>query len=402
MRNETIRRAYDSVLPDAEAKERMLRNILQKTSNERPEGNVVKMKKRNIKKGAILALAAALALALSVAALAYATDLFGFRALLRTDSTDVPWAPDLSYQISITQPQDVSEEIDAMFETDIAGKLEKNRLAWNEWQESLTELTAEYDALMEKFFPEDLSGHVDETDNGDGTVTWEYKTYVDGEQVTVGTKVFTKEEVQECDDFMDSWMNYDSGYDFYYWLHSDAQKAKLEEIAEKYGLTLRKEMELLFISDTSDGDEFYTREEAVDIISGACCSGTLFYEMPVGFDKMYFYDEGTFGVSWYVNLPSSGEEYTCYAYNSVYDTLSTGSEVLSFEDEIDSFTERTHTAPDGTEVTILSNGDEAYLYVYLENSFFTEAINTIFGEPGITDADLDYIADNINYSVIGK
>lgn len=346
MRNEEIRRAYDSVLPDAEAKERMLRNILMAASNAPPEGNVVRMKKRNIKKGAILILAAALALALSFAALAYATDLFGFRALLRTESTEVPWAPDLNYQIAISQPQDVPDKIDPAIED----KLERNRQAMEEW---------------------------------------ENRGIIPGSIENVG---------------------FESEYDFHYNIRSMEEEALLEEIAEKYGLKLRKNPMLMWSSETTGmtGEGFYTNAEMADTVSGACCSGTLFYGLPVGFDKVYYYDEGTFCVSWLAELPSNGEEYVCYGYNSMYGTLSSGDEVLSYQKEIDSFSERTHTAPDGTELTILSNGNEAYIYAYLENSFFTEHIepwtrdNELRAELVLTYTDLDYIADCINYSVIGK
>lgn len=135
------------------------------------------------------------------------------------------------------------------------------------------------------------------------------------------------------------------------------------------------------------------------------CSGRLFNDTPAGYDKVYYYDEGTFAVVWFIDLPDGGQAW-CYGYNSMYGTLSSGSE-LSWAEDIDSFTARTHVCPDGTEVTILSNGgDEAYIYVYLENSFFAENIDStgpiITGKDALTDADLDYIADNINYSVIGK
>lgn len=407
MRNETIRRAYDSVLPDAEAKERMLQNILSEASNARPEGNEFQMRKKSIKKGAIIILAAALALALSVMALAYATDLFGFRALARPE-------PEGGYAdgfpisegeavISITQPQDVPDEVDAMFETNIAEKLEKSRLAWEEWQESKKELHAEYDAFMEKYEIEEEYSAIDESDNGDGTVTWEYRDYIDGEQVVVETRVFTQEEVQEYDDFMMNWQFYDSGYDFNYYVHSDAQKAKLEEIAEKYGLKLRGNGTHMYTGWTEDG--CYTNEDLVDIISDVACYGRLFNDTPSDFDKVYYFDEGTFAVVWMTNLPDGGQAW-CYGYNSMYGTLSSGNEIYMITDT-EGFTERTHVCPDGTEVTILSNGgDEAFIYVYLENSFFAESINStgplMICKDNLTDADLDYIADNINYSVIGK
>ena len=55
---------------------------------------------------------------------------------------------------------------------------------------------------------------------------------------------------------------------------------------------------------------------------------------------------------------------------------------------------------DGTEVTILSNGESAYIYVYLDDSFFVEHIYGLEACE-ITDDDLNYIADYLKYSVIG-
>ena len=61
-----------------------------------------------------------------------------------------------------------------------------------------------------------------------------------------------------------------------------------------------------------------------------------------------------------------------------------------------------HTAPDGTELTILSNGQEAYIYAWLENSFFAEHVNGGLIEVELTDEALDDIADMLIYSRIGK
>ena len=48
---------------------------------------------------------------------------------------------------------------------------------------------------------------------------------------------------------------------------------------------------------------------------------------------------------------------------------------------------RTHNCPDGTVVTILRGGNQAFLYAYLDNSFFEEEIS---GSEAMTDAFLLY------------
>ena len=147
------------------------------------------------------------------------------------------------------------------------------------------------------------------------------------------------------------------------------------------------------------GAGFLTNQQLAEKTAEMGCAGNIFYETPVGFDKVYWFGEGTFCVSYYVDLPSSGERVTCYGYNSMYSTLSSGYEVVAPELNLDSFSEYSHTAPDGTELNILFNGRKAYIYVYLENSFFAMHIRS---ENGMTEEDVNYIADTLNYSLIGQ
>lgn len=61
------------------------------------------------------------------------------------------------------------------------------------------------------------------------------------------------------------------------------------------------------------------------------------------------------------------------------------------------YTVRSHTTPDGTELTVLQNGTEAYAYVYLKNSFVTLHISQV---SGLSDAAIDTILDMVDYSTI--
>ena len=58
-----------------------------------------------------------------------------------------------------------------------------------------------------------------------------------------------------------------------------------------------------------------------------------------------------------------------------------------------------HTAPDGTELTILQKVNEVFLYVNLENSFFEMHIHI---DSALSEASVDAVADNLNYVNIGK
>ena len=50
-------------------------------------------------------------------------------------------------------------------------------------------------------------------------------------------------------------------------------------------------------------------------------------------------------------------------------------------------------------LTILYGGSQAFLYTYLDNSFFEEEITA---SGSLTDADLDYLADFLHYQNIGR
>ena len=68
-------------------------------------------------------------LLLSLGVVAYATDLFGIRALLIKDDSLEHIRGENSGHLSITQPQDVPEEMSA----DVKAKIENSTKAWNEW-----------------------------------------------------------------------------------------------------------------------------------------------------------------------------------------------------------------------------------------------------------------------------
>lgn len=301
---------------------------------------------------------------------AYAAGLLDFRALLLDET--VEWDGQELSKISLTQPQAVPEETEtagiqenALKDAEgLEEKLAASKAAWAEWEDY------RYNGigLPEAFsFVKEKSCGLLVTENDDGSVTVEIIDNGESEFMTVSAEEFEQFE---------AWGERQSGgtygdYDLNYKVQSHEDADKLEEIAAKYGLKLRKGHQLLWSSETTgmSGAGFITNQQLEEKTAEIGCAGNIFYETPVGFDKVYWYDEGTFCVSYYVDLPSSGERVTCYGYNSMYSTLSSGKEVINWERNLDAFTQRSHTAPDGTELSILSNGRDAYIYVYLENSF---------------------------------
>jgi len=369
---------------------------------------------RHTKRIITFALAACLLLALGAAA--YAFDLFGLRAIRIEDGTThrkwernadgtANWVdnPDGAL-VSITQPQDVPGELDPA----IAEKVKNSELAWAEWDTWRREHTLR---PPEVFISPEGSNYSNETENPDGSVTIEY--YSDAARDESGhiivdengmiayeglieTRTATAEECEQYNEFIEKIHARDSyGYDFNYYVETKEMADKLEAIAAKYGLNLRRTTTLLSqeFEDNPTGlslEEMHARTDEI-------CGSGFFRTLPTGYDKIYYFDEGTFCVSFFTtdNLTNTGTR--CYFYNSPYGTLSSGREVIGEIDDVNSVSQRVHTTPDGTEVTVIRSDREVFAYAYLENSFATASISNI---DGLSDADIDRIIDMVNFSAI--
>ena len=327
--------------------------------------------------------------------------------------------------VSITQPQSVPEEMSS----DVHEKIENTLAAWSDWL-SYRETSTEIPHDPEIFTRPTGAAVINYVENGDGSYTLYYfdkealDLIHDGENgeadFSAATPLDVRTATAEEMAAHESWMDYANltygDYDFNYDIHSETEAAKLEAIAEKYGLRLRHRSTLLWSketveemdaeqnamygtdhhTDTSD-PRFLTNWELCERISDVSCHGSLFREVPRGFDKVYYFDEGTFCVSYDQEL-ADGRRVHCYGYNSMYATLSSGREVVSQISDPDRFRIRTHTAPDGTELTIMQNENEAFLYVYLSDSFFEMHLSC---DTALSDTDVDTVADNLNYGNIG-
>lgn len=374
----------------------------------------------------VLVLAAVIALLLALGAVAYATDWFGLKplALPAITYTAAAGKTEEVQLISLSQPQAVPEELE-----EVNQLAEKNKQAWAEFEQAQQNCPCvqEYQRLSELLYEDSLSKRlrVEFEEQGDDIVTviyyappegydprtYDWKANPEGpEYVFDHSKEIPKADYDRYFEISGSFHGYECEYDFHYGLHCDREKAMLEEIAAKYGLNLRpKQSRLVSSSETTGrtGPDFYTNEELAEM-TAQLCAGNIFYETPAGFDKLYWYDEGTFGVSFYLDVNDSGRQLSCYGYNSVYTTLSTGREVISdYIRDNEAFIARNHVCPDGTELEIISNGREAYFYVYLEDSFFAGHIYVNPHAPGydgnntLTDAEVDFAVDALNYSLIG-
>lgn len=366
---------------------------------------------RHTKRIITFALAACLLLALGAAA--YAFDLFGLRAIKIEDGTTpqklernpdgtAEWVdnPD-GARVSITQPQDVPEELDPA----IAEKVKNSELAWAEWDTWRREHAVR---VPEVFMPPEGTCYSNETENPDGSVTIEYysdtalnengRPVIDENGLFVfegliETRTATAEEYAEYLRSLELINVGFVGYDFNYHVQTQEMADKLEEIAAKYGLNLRHSITLLS-QDFGDNPSGLPLKEMHAKVNEIC--GGFFRTLPTGYDKVYYFDEGTFCVSFYATENYSAGP-SCYFYNSPYSTLSSGREVVGRIDDVNALTQRTHTAPDGTEVTVIRSSKDVFAYVYLENSFAEAAIHNI---DGLSDADIDKIIDMVNFSAI--
>ena len=385
-----------------------------------PVQEVQNMRKRNMKNIVRISLIAAVIASL-MAVGAYASGFLGRDAIL----IDEPDPSDGSALVSITQPQAAPEEMD-----EVSRKIENAKAAWAEWR-TWRETSPDLPHEPAVFLPPEnniSSTYVDKPDGG-------YTIYFnDNESIrkamdatpegaepdltafAIEVRTATAEEAAQEKAFHEYVQSEYGDYDFNYDIHIETEAKKLEEIAAKYGLALRHGSTLLWCkesveemdaemnaaygtdihTDTSD-PRFLSKAELCDRISGVACHGDLFRTDPHGFDKVYYFDEGSFCVSF--SLDSGDKRLNCYGYNSVYSTLSSGREVLTRIQDPAKLQTRTHTAPDGTELTVLQGENEAFLYVYLGNSFFEEHIHC---DVPLTDADVDLAADALIYSNIGK
>ena len=365
------------------------------TESEERIVSMINYRKRTSRRFVSILIAACLLLSLGI--VAYAADLFGIKALVIKDTGERPVPEDFSAMVSITQPQEVPDEMDA----GIKNKIENSAKAWAEW-EAWSKANGPVDPEVFTA-PEGFSGVADYIENGDGSYTIIYSTVepgTDGQDWTykeVERRTATAEEYEQHTSFMDAVSMGFKGYDFNYNVYSQEMADKLEEIAASYGLKLRHESTLLF-ENFGEFTEFNTFEEMIDSINQVCAGGKTFFRTePTGFDKFYYFDEGTFAVSFYTTEDKTNMVTRCYLYNSPYSTLSSGFEIVGWVKDIDAMESYTHTSPDGTELTVLHNGADMYAYVYLENSFVTL---TFHQTEGLSPEEINSIIDMVDFSTI--
>ena len=461
--------AFDSIKPDQGQSERIWARLMESEDAVSPEKQIVAKPKPGKHKLWRTALLAAVIAGL-MGASAYALGLFGREALEIREPEITPQKieigedgyghlvdnPEEGGYFSITQPQELPEDMDPA----VREKVENSRTAWEEWlawrEENDAHVPAAFEA-PEGSFKSDLR------DNGDGTWTLtfsrpdktdeeltaitreieetlhedrekgfalqaEYDAYFSdpANWVILEERIVTGAEVEQYHEATQSSGMLLEDYDPNYRVENAEQARALEEIAAKYGLTLRKDRQTLFgrgsdyyaVHGKPDwmSDEMYreelqntegeTAEAMLTALSEACCRGDLFLTPPPFVDHLYWYQEGSFGVN-YSWVTQSGKIAECYLYNSCYATLSSGWELFDEIEDVSAYTARSYQTKDGAEVTLLESEhqnawgwyDDSYVFVYLEDSFLVLKVNL---PEGITGAELEAIADSVQYSQINR
>lgn len=387
MKRETISQALNGIDERYIDEAAVFRPAALQNSPERSAG--VKIKR-------IITIALAAALILALGAAAYASDIFGIKTMVK--NREIPANIQTEYtDISLSQPQAVEDTVDAA----IKEKVDNSARAWAEWEDWKQENGYSFpDALKA---PE---GYVEIAieDNGDGTYTDVFLKVIDDEGNPIENPEEEERRLLSAEDY-ENFMKYYAeqrmpygDYDFNYDACSAEEAEKLESIAASYGLNLRRGSTSVY-QDYGENPDFNTREELIEKVNEICAGGKSFFRTkPFGFDKFYFYDEGSFGISYAVE-ETLWQGTTVYIYNSPYSTLSSGDEVSgTLLNDISTFTTRSHISPDGTELTVMQSGGEVYAYVYLENSYLALHVHSF---DGLTEAEADAVLDMVDYSTIG-
>lgn len=360
-----------------------------------PPERTIRMKPKRILS---LALAAALILALGIAA--YATDGFGLRALLIRGGGRAPAESPNGGFVSYTQPQAAPEGMDAA----IAEKIDNSTRAWAEWDDWRKENGI---SQPEVFQAPEGTGYADYVENGDGSVTVIFYSpepvydaagrVVNYKPVEIERRTATAEEYAREMAYAEAQSKGYGDYDYNYHVYTKEMADKLEGIAARYGLKLRHKRTTMF-QNFENFTQYSKRGEITAKINEICAGGrSLFRTEPPGYEKFYYFDEGTFAVNFYTTEDMSNAGTCCYLYNSPYGTLSSGFEIFDEVKDVNAFSSRSHTTPDGTELTILQDGADMVAYVYLDNSFVTLHI---MQPAGLDEAEIDAILDMVDFGAI--
>ena len=418
MTEKQIHEAFDSIPMDPELSRRLWERLEREGAGaataERPRRRTGKL---------IRTLLIAAAIAVMMGATAYATDFLGLRAMKISDPAAQPHKLEVSDTgeaqwvineqgafLSMSQPQEIPENMDPAQ----AEKIRNSQAAWAEWKDWHEAHRLRMPEIFEG--PEGTSG-LDYEENSDGSYTVHFYDFTaDGEFTELGSAVASAEEVEQFETYLDVQGRLGiQGYDHSYHVQNQEQAQKLEEIAAKYGLALRREQTVLYgtaadfyryhplpegvsLENLTQGDKGLPLDKLLERMNAAL-GVNGFREKPAYIDHAYWYEEGSFGISFEIVL-DNGSLVEAYGYRSPYGTLSSGYEIFNTIEDQNAYSARSFTAKDGTELTILESSDpkaKVYFYAYLEDSFFAWSVEC---ESGLDTEAIDRLADVFEYQML--
>lgn len=319
-------------------------------------------------------------------------------------------------------------------------KLENIQKAMQEWSDYKAAAKQEYiaanlPAFADFLAEDDYFDGTDVVENGDGTVSfihWKYDedwgnttvSAITGQEEPTLTQKFDYEysltvEAEEAEGYEAYVTAFaaDGSYGDYnasYGVGSESDAQKLEEIAAKYSLTLRKG------EGTSRGFGEASDEELASALASTVGHGAIYTVTPE-IDYFTYYDNGAFQCMAELRLEDGRRMYTLLCatpYTEMLDALSANGISVQNNDEM---VTRDYTSADGTALTVSQNSDQAILYAYLDNCYVVVdmGINSWREAPAEDDTDearaakqettlslsdevVNFTANCINFTNIGK
>ena len=345
----------------------------------------------------ILIVAAAVVLVLALSVAAYAAGWFGLNGVLKKESVGattiwqienrqpVATTPPQAGKVTMTQPQDGPEQYMA--------KADNVRAAWDEW----TACRDGYEEQMPWLQP------------GETMITDDQGNCYAKNKATGAERLLEipDDEMREYYEAHEQTIK-DLGYDYRYGVASEEMAQKLEEIASKYGLRLRRgEPEIRWSNELTsvDGDpRFLAPGDFPAMMAEELGRGNVIAEAPTHVDKLYWYSTGTFAF----NMSFSDEGPYVYSHFTCWDDMMTETEFTKLVRDVNAVAVRSHTAPDGTEFSVITGAaaesypstgaEECIFYAYLDRGFFSGS----FDAQGMTDAGIDALIDTFICSNMGK
>lgn len=198
------------------------------------------------------------------------------------------------------------------------------------------------------------------------------------------------------------------GYDYRYGVASEEMAEKLEEIASKYGLRLRRgEPEIRWSSELTSvdgGPRFLAPGDFPAMMPEKLGRGNVIAEAPAHVDKLYWYSTGTFAFN--MRFADEGS-YVC-GHFTCWDDMMTETEFTKLVRDVNAVAVRSHTAPDGTEFSVITGAaaescpstgaEECVFYAYPDRGFFSGS----FDMENMTAPETDALIDAFFCTNMGK